>query len=720
MSDEGRSALEQEADFQRGVVPGKEPDRPADDSDEAELFRQCWDSFERARQGGNQANPNYEDHLERWRGQHRLKDRVGWQAQVKAGDDYAMLETRVAIVTGNIPKPEVKALDDPRKAAVAAVLQATAIDWGKRTELQADMEEFDRKGALNGAAFLKLYWDALANGGIGEIGRRLLHPANVLFDPDESSWKGRPGPEMHVIEWFTPEDMLAIFGDRARGLRSVSSVSYGSGTPSESSVGHSVRRIPVIYRYWSCHEKTSVSAHELIQEAAPETEYEDLEQNRLAFKEKSGPMHEGVPIPKYPSGRVTIFVEEGRILDDRPNPYPMWNIIPLFNVKDPERLAGLSEFDHTKELQDAKDEFMSTVCDHQARFGQPGVKVPRNSGLNPNQITLGPGEIYPLNPGTADEFGYMYPPPIHEYIVSYTDRLRDAMERVTGVSNIIQGIRPSGLEVFATVRALQEAALVRLKPKTHAFDRAFVKMMELVIFLIQTRYSLERKILVSGDAGEKLKAILEQESQNPESAMPANAASFLGSSGKNFYFSIVGIGLKGAMGIEADRGNLIAMTDSDVAAMGRDLFQLRAIGPRALLTAVKWPQIDQTLDEIQHIQKLEQANEQMQKQLATLEKEVTRLQRKSEGAGAGAVAPGPGQASNQFPAPTGQPEDYGALDADMENALLAEGRYLVPHPEDQPDHEQKHMAAYNQSPKESRPYFEWHLELTRNQNGGKA
>ena len=719
--------------YDAGRVPGEAPDKVDGDKpeQEQELFKSCWNGFQRAQIGGNQAHEKYEEYLERWRMKRDIAGRQDWQASIRTGVDFAILETEVSMVLSTIPNPEFKSGSDPALRAVAAVRGALVRDWEKRTIAMADYEKHFRKSLINGCSYLKVYWDPFACGGLGDVARRVLDPRNVYIAPDEGTPHGMP--EMWVVEWFYPEQLEAFYGERAFGLRA-QQANYGSGVPSDASTSD-IRMIPVVYRYWPCYEFTEqrLPIEAPAGEPMPTDDTGDLSESEIGGKPLTGIL---IPVMKYPSGRITVFHESGRILDDRPNPYPWWNIVPLVNYADPEMATGVSEYDLIAQMQDRIDRFVADVCEHESRFAGPGVKLPTNSGIEPDQITLRPGEVYPLNPGTAQDFDFLQPPPIQDYVIRFPELLMQMIQRATGVSEIAQGVRPAGLETFASIRAFQESTLGRLKPKSQAFDRCYVRILELVDFLMTSRYITPRKLRISGDDGMRLAQMVQtpefQQAAQQNSGFgqpgaempwgPEEAMKYLGNADKDYYFSVVGLGLKGACQIEAERGNLVAMTQSDVAAMSKDLFQAGAIDQQALLEAVQMPNTEQILERAGQMQQAQQQIQQLQQQIQQMGKELQAAQKKLASGGmmgggmGGPVAPGPGQEINQAPPPQqGQVEDHGPLDADIENALLAEGRMLATHPQDAPDHYQRHMKAYQQAPKEVRPAFEDHLRRTQAQ-----
>lgn len=698
--------LDRLRNYWSGKVPaglGRKPESAA----EQELVRLLMGRYQAALAGGNQGNDRYDAHLARWRQEATRSDLASFRANLNSGQEFANVETQVNLILSSIPKPEVKPEGDPTLSVLGPPLEAILGDWSKRMHLRKTLERMLRVCLINGDVTVKVRWDPHASGGLGDVEVHLIDPRNLYLDPEATSWSDRR--YLFEIEYFTPEEMLHIFGERARGLQSGQAGEGGLPFSSEADSGIGQERIRVIRCWWTCLETEKVPVPDLPgePEPLPLDEAEDIEDEGTDVElEASAPSEERPPVQNvtrltHPTGRVTTFTEEGRLLDDRANPYPFWPHVRMHNYTDPHLAVGLSEYDLTERLQDAIDAFLSNVCDHMGHVGNPRLILPTNSGIDPDQLTGSFGEVLPAKPGAADSIRWFEAAPIQSHIFQFPLQLAQLFDRLTGVQEVMQGQRPRGLETYATLRALQESGMARLKHKSEDFDEAYAAILERVLYVIQTRYDLPRKMALAGETAEKLRQLLADPAQAANLAAAARQAGpfepnemlqFLGQSGKELYFQYVGLGLKGAMKVSVERGNMIAMTQSEVAAQALDLHQRGLIDQLDVLEKLKWPGRQST------IERMSQAAAQQARQPAE---------------------PQPFQGAPNMAGGLESEEDYGPMDADAENVLLASGRLVAVHPEDGPEHAEVHSAAMHQAPMASRAVFEQHIQahLMANQGG---
>lgn len=710
--------------------------------EEQEFVQMLLDRWHQDMTGGNQAHERYDEYLSRWRRQHRLPDRADYRNNLSSGREFANIETQVALILGSMPRPEVVPDEDPQLTFLSPIWQAMLDDWCRRNDWDATAERAVRILLLNGEVTAKVTWDPTLSGGLGDAKIVILDPRNVAVDCEAVSWEDRK--RLEEIEAFTPEELLLAFGDRARGLTSVTGTDLGVGQSAEAAGAAALERIQVV-RSWYVdlstetvevvvtamvvNEQGEVQAQTTMtagQEAEPEspeappTEFEDAVDDEPDILEGAVPVggaeDEELPVAparKYPTGRVTVFTPDGKLLYDGPNPYPWWPHVRAHNYPDPHMAGGLSEMDLTRSLQDCADNFLSNVADHMDQVGNPKLVCPTNTGIGRHfRMTGAPGELLTPNPGTGSEIRYLDPPQVQGWVREFPGTMDGYMNLATGVQDVLQGQRPSGLETFATLQGLRESALTRVRKKTTRYDRFVAQLFERVIYLMQTRYHTARKIRVAGESAERLMSLaqdpayqqqVQQQSQFPDqsavSANPDEVLKYLGQAGKEFYFQVIATGLHGAMRVNIERGSLLSLTQSEIAAQAVELRKMGDLDRRGLLEAIRYPNRESVL---QRMEAAEQAA--MQAQAGA----QPQPQQPADQAPGFQGAPGPADGMAQAEQP--ELRDYGPLDADSENVLLARGVFLPVHPEDGPEHLESHYVAAQQTPDENRQPFLDHIE----------
>jgi len=719
------SILERTKALFAGVVPGSKGATASSSEalakqSEAEntLASLLLDRFRADTEGGNQAHERYGLYLERWRRRYRLPDRASWRSNVNTGAEFASIETQVSILTATPLRLEIRPKSNPKLAVLAPFFQSMFDDWSERHHFQDQIERAVRISLLNSWCDSKTGWDPEFGGGEGDPVVTITDPRNVYVDQEATSFHGRK--RYTEIEWFTAEEMSVLFGRSAEGLSSQNRYyDSGLGMASEAEGTSQLQKIRVIRVWWEDLSRERVEVPFAPQEeAAPLTIGEDeqiVEVEDNTSSEEKLLDKESVWVRKYPSGRVTTLTDEGIILDDRPNPYPDWPHNRLYNYADPHMATGISEMDLTREIQDVIDTFLSNASDHMEQHGNYRMILESSTGIDPDQVTGAPGEIFVPNAGTGQTIRWMEPPPLQEWVVQIPELMRRWHDNATGVQDVIRGERPAGLETFATLRALEDSGLSRIKPKAKRL-REFVRQIALrVIYMFQTRYTTPRKLRVSGDKGEKLVRILTENQEfiaensgltpDEDGFSPEDAIRYLGQSGKDFYFEIIGIGMKGAMDIEVQSGRMIEKTQAEIEATALELSREGHIDTQDLLEKIDWPAREGVLERVGQLQ-------QAQAQIEQLTAALQEMQNQIQGQGQGQAFQGAPGGSDPLVAPIPGAVDAGPLDPDQENQLLADGQLLVTHPEDDiAQHIQVHTVAMQQAPGEVQPVFAQHIQM---------
>ena len=152
------------------------------------------------------------------------------------------------------------------------------------------------------------------------------------------------------------------------------------------------------------------------------------------------------------------------------------------------------------------------IIDNLRILGNPPIIADNNSGLEEDVILNHPGELLLKNPGT--QVNWMNPPAMPSGLFEVQQFEKQEIEAVSGIFDVVQGKKPSGIEAASAIAALQEAAQTRIRRKTRRMEDALREVGELMVLLIQGNYTDERIFnLVLEDGSVEALAINQEEPQ---------------------------------------------------------------------------------------------------------------------------------------------------------------------------------------------------------------
>jgi hypothetical protein len=195
---------------------------------------------------------------------------------------------------------------------------------------------------------------------------------------------------------------------------------------------------------------------------------------------------------KYPNGRMVTWAENTLLLDNE-IPYPR---IPFFLIKnygDAHSIYGIGEPELVAHSTAAINFGMSSIYDNISEFGNPVRLIKRN--LWEQFKTLLTRRRRSLVVDNKDDISYLQPPAINQTTfgaIELTMRLTDI---VTGVHDVMEGRKPTGITAASAITALQEAAQARVRYKITKEIRKYVDEYGKFIVELVKAYDKEARMI---------------------------------------------------------------------------------------------------------------------------------------------------------------------------------------------------------------------------------
>lgn len=206
---------------------------------------------------------------------------------------------------------------------------------------------------------------------------------------------------------------------------------------------------------------------------------------------------------KYPNGRVLVIAPELNVLlSDKENPYKDGKF-PFVLVKDydiPFQFWGDGEVKQLLSPQKAINDLSNQIIDNAKLTANTPWIVDKNAGIGYGTLTNEPGMVIRRNPGTKIE--RPAPPPMPTYISNQIDELKQDMETISGVHDVTQGRRPTGIQAGNAIMALQEAGQARIRMKVKILEDSLSELATMWYSRMQQFWKLDRWIRLSDEASD--------------------------------------------------------------------------------------------------------------------------------------------------------------------------------------------------------------------------
>lgn len=296
-----------------------------------------------------------------------------------------------------------------------------------------------------GSCVFYLSWDGEA-GVDGEVKCTVVNPMN--FFPDPNATDIQSGEYVIYATYKHINQVKKLFPDKASLLEggNIKIQELVAGREKESN-GNGTQIL--ILEVW-CKDYTYIDSEE-------EKDGKKTKNKKRAF----------------PNGRViTVAPDFNVVLSDKKNPYEDGRF-PFVLLKDhdvPFEFWGAGEIEQLISPQEAINDLNNLVLDNAKNTGNQQWIVDKNAGIAQGKLTNRPGLIIRKNPGT--EVRREQAPPMPMYIQQHINELKMDLDNISGVHDVTQGRKPTGIQAGNAIMALQEASQGRIRLKNNYIEEA--------------------------------------------------------------------------------------------------------------------------------------------------------------------------------------------------------------------------------------------------------
>tara|TARA_Y100001938_G_scaffold151043_1_gene245429 strand:- start:5746 stop:7545 length:1800 start_codon:yes stop_codon:yes gene_type:complete len=190
---------------------------------------------------------------------------------------------------------------------------------------------------------------------------------------------------------------------------------------------------------------------------------------------------------KYPSGRVTVVINDKKVVYDKPNHY--WHgefpVVCYVGSPMPHQLFGKSDVDSLVPIQNATNVLYNMVIAN-AMLSANNQWIYEEGALAAEEITNQPGLMIPVSPGKMGAIQRLDPARLPSDVFNMVKELEQfGQSDITGVQDVLMGREPSANSSGVLANTLQSAALTRQGFKMQSLDQSYRRQARLELGLVQ-------------------------------------------------------------------------------------------------------------------------------------------------------------------------------------------------------------------------------------------
>lgn len=610
---------EAESPYSKLMTPNEAP-RKTDDKakpDTPDIIQIAKRLYEQAKRARKEREAKWSQYWKMYDGDQWPVKRASTKASPNCNIIRSTISTIAPILTDTSPSFGIVA-HDPADFKFAELMSNVIKIWWDRRTMNHTLVECLMDSLVTDVGIMKVTWCDDLNDGLGDVDITVVDPKRIYvsdttidFDKNcpfviHEFFKRRgdlcmefPDKRDEIMKAGasqSPNDDSTDADTRVRVVSPVNKDIPGPDNADDSSYGHSDEL--KIWELW-------LEDDEVI-------EAEELNVNGPEAKSKK------VLKKKYPHGRtVTMLPDCKVVLQDVPNPYrdgekPFVRIVDKIR---PRSFYGDGEVGQLSETQRMINKAFATIIDWANLMSNPTWVVDSNSGVDPEMITSAVGQVIVKKPDT--EVRREPAPPIPPQMFELYHTLMSLADVQSGVHEVTQGRKPTGITAAQAIETLQEAAQTRIRLTERNMLASLIRLGRLIISRMLQYYTEPRVIRLTGRDDMKgiwpkyIKFYVEQEeTKDGEWNYKPVSQEITYDEATDSYVegqTVEGQATIGDFELDVTSGTSLPFIKQQRSEQAMRLYDQKAIDQQALLDVLDFPEKDQIIQRMQQAAAAEQA-----------------------------------------------------------------------------------------------------------------
>lgn len=529
--------------------------------DQGEIQKKLAEQVLAAYKAAKKFRSTFDRHWDRWyrlySGQQWEGPRPEWRSTPVVNFIFSTIETILPIMTDN--NPQINVVPKNRSSMQTSFLMGTIMEmiWQKQ-RMGIKLPETIKNALKYGTGIQKVWWNPKLADGLGDVAISVVDPRHFYPSPG------------------------------AKSIEDASYVVFAANVPLDTVL----RDFPeakgrIVGGIWdedlSVH-KTSTSQRAdsgVFLGPTSNTAGTDVTNNTGSTQGRDGTMSRDQLVTfiewwhKDDNDQTWVTImANGILLKHDKNPFNH-NKFPFVKYVDyliPSMFWGMGEVQQLEKLQESINQRRAQTTDILRLTGNPPFVADADSGVNPKAMTNRPASIIFKNRGS--EVKWLTPPQLPAALFEIQELDKQDFDAISGVLDVTQGRRPTGIEAASAIAELQEAAQTRIRFKVRLMEEAMKELGEMMLSLVQQFYTEERTIRIKGPSNGGYEFVqINQETINPATQQPTR-------------INDVTIG---EFDVEIGVGSTMPVNKTRRADQMIELFQLGVVDKRAVLENVGLP-----------------------------------------------------------------------------------------------------------------------------------
>jgi len=589
-----------------GLKPMMGPDEKRDTSNvptksQPSIIKLIKRMYEKSKAARKERDSKWDSYWDFFKGKQWPVERSSDKASPNCNIIASTINTIAPILTDTSPSFGVLGLE-PKDMPFAELISQALKKWWDRRSMNHVLVETLMDSLITDTGVMKVVWDDTQDSGLGDVMVTVVDPRRI-FVPKGASDFDRDCPYV-IHEFFMSRGKLTLkfpksaeeihsakawsendqTDDRDVRVRVVSPVDKDVSAPDNGKDDDGRPNDDI--RVWECWlEDDSV------------VEVESIDNDGKPSKTLK---------KKYPRGRmVTMLPDPGVLLQDVENPYKDGDV-PFVRVVDmlvPRSFYGMGEVQGLSETQMMINKVFAVIMDWCNTMSNPSWVVDDTSNVDPDMLTSDVGQIIMKKAGTQVE--RQAAPPVPPQLFEMYHTLMSLADTQSGVHEVTQGRKPTGITAAQAIETLQEAAQTRIRLKERNLLVSLQRLGRLIISRMLQYYTEPRVIALTGrdDMVGKwptyIRWYVEQTDDDMYRPVSQRSAYDEESGGYVDEPPVTGEYSAGEFELDVTSGTSLPFIKEQRSSQAIQLFQAQAIDQQALLDVLEFPEKDSILQRMQ-------------------------------------------------------------------------------------------------------------------------
>ena len=463
------------------------------DSDQ-DTFKMCMRLYAKAKAVRSLVDGDWDECMDFYKGKQWKGKRPSYRASPTVNIIRPTVQTILPIITDREPSIDVSPLD-PSDYAFSETINELVGVWWNRGNMNMVLSDIVFDTLIYPYGVAKICWDQDLYNGLGEVHMKRVDPKSIWVSDGALDFNKENG---YVIE----EVYMPLGEAKMKFPKHAEKFSSSSDTGDKDSTGKtlsgSVTVVSPIDKDVGLEDSATSGAGGCRSVRLLECWLDDDTTVEYDYEDDAGKKQTGSK-KLYPRGRlITIAPGNKLVLQDVPNPYAdgLKPYVRFIDSTIAGSFYGEGEVAPLMESQRLLNKATATIVDWMNACTNNVWILDDDSGVMPKDITNQVGLI--LRKKRGSQVSREPAPPMPDQIFKFYSIMMDLVDQQSGVHDVTQGRKPTGVTAAEAISEMQDAAQTRIRLKERNLNGSLTQAGYMVVSRMLQYYTEPRVVKISG------------------------------------------------------------------------------------------------------------------------------------------------------------------------------------------------------------------------------